>query len=63
MFHCKKITGRHRLRDPNRPAFLTHLRRGLGKNLLCGVFTIPHEFVALDGRRDTHIAGMFRAAA
>jgi len=32
---CKILAGRHRLRDPNRPAFSHPSPQGLGKNLCC----------------------------
>ena len=51
-----KIAGRHRLRDPNRPASSHPSPQGLGKNLLCGVFAVPHKLVAFDSRRHSHFA-------
>jgi len=33
---AENLAGRHRLRDPNRPAVSHPSPQGLGKNLLCG---------------------------
>jgi hypothetical protein len=54
--NLKLIAGRHRLRDPNRPAFSHPSPQGLGKNLLCGAFAVPHEFVSFDRSGYAHFA-------
>jgi hypothetical protein len=52
-----------RLRDPSPPASSHPSPQGLGKKLLCGVFTVPHEFVSFDCRRHSHFSRVLLAAA
>ena len=61
----RKLTGRHRLRDPNRPGLLTHLRRVWVRTCsrLGDLLALAQKLVTLDRCRYSDVASPFGVGA